>query len=170
MNPNPTTHQVFTMGSKPTPTTHRHIFFTDFDGTITLHDSNDHLTDTLGFGPEKRRAMNLEVLHGRMPFRENMQAMMDSVTLPFPDVIRYLVDHVELDPHFKEFYAWCRRQDIPVVILSGGMAPVIEAIMRHELGEDVGREIVVVSNGVEGRDGKEVTEEGGWKIVFRDDR
>jgi 2-hydroxy-3-keto-5-methylthiopentenyl-1-phosphate phosphatase len=114
--------------------------------------------------------MNLEVLHGRMPFRENMQAMMDSVSLPFPEVISYLVDHVELDPHFREFYAWCRGEGIPVVILSGGMAPVIEAIMRHELGEEVGGEIVVVSNAVEAREGKLVDEEGGWRIVFRDDR
>jgi 2,3-diketo-5-methylthio-1-phosphopentane phosphatase len=157
------------MGSKASPPP-KYIFFTDFDGTITLHDSNDHLADTQGFGPEKRRAMNLDVLHGRMPFRENMQAMMDSVTLPFPEVVSYLVDHVELDPHFRVFYAWCRERGIPVVILSGGMQPVIEAIVRHELGDDVGREIEVVSNGVEGREGMKVHEEGGWRIVFRDDR
>lgn len=29
------------------------VIFTDFDGTVTLEDSNDYLTDTLGFGKEK---------------------------------------------------------------------------------------------------------------------
>ncbi|KAK0345099.1 hypothetical protein LTR91_013785 [Friedmanniomyces endolithicus] len=45
------------------------IFFTDFDGTITLQDSNDYMTDNIGFGGEKRRQSNKGVLEGKETFR-----------------------------------------------------------------------------------------------------
>jgi 2-hydroxy-3-keto-5-methylthiopentenyl-1-phosphate phosphatase len=76
------------------------IFFTDFDGTITLKDSNcnsttspsswlihwpanDFMTDNYGFGYEKRRQGNKEVLNG-LPFRDGFQQMLDSWTISFP--------------------------------------------------------------------------------------
>ena len=34
------------------------IFFTDFDGTITNQDSNDYMTDNLGYGTALRKKGN----------------------------------------------------------------------------------------------------------------
>ncbi|CAG8236008.1 unnamed protein product [Penicillium salamii] len=79
------------------------IFFTDFDGTITLDDCNDHLVDNFGFGVEKRRILELEVLKGNMTFRDVFQAMLDSVHLPFDECLRIIQENVRLDPHFLEF-------------------------------------------------------------------
>ncbi|OLN98053.1 Pdp3-interacting factor 1-like protein 1 [Colletotrichum chlorophyti] len=146
------------------------IFFTDFDGTITLEDSNDFLTDNVGFGYENRRAGNLEVLAGRKHFRDSFLEMMDSVTLPFDQCIDYLKKNVKLDPVFKEFYFWCKEHNIPVVIISGGMLPIIRALLVQWLGEDeVDGNIQIVSNNVAPRDGKSLNEEGGWRLVYRDD-
>ena len=36
----------------------KYIFLTDFDGTITLLDSNDHMVDTVGMGYAERRKIN----------------------------------------------------------------------------------------------------------------
>lgn len=76
----------------------KYIFFTDFDGTITLQDSNDYMvkafgiyplhdplrglasqhqndsdrsaqTDNIGYGEEKRKAGNKSVLDGKETFR-----------------------------------------------------------------------------------------------------
>lgn len=55
------------------------IFFSDFDGTITLRDSNDFLTDNLGYGEKLRKRGNQDVLHDRMSFRDSFKEMMDSV-------------------------------------------------------------------------------------------
>lgn len=86
------------------------------DGTITDKDSNDFLTDKLGFGFEKRlvfdfsfffflprlgglqggnadyrtklknrRALNLEVLDGRISFRDSFRQMLESIKVPFEE-------------------------------------------------------------------------------------
>src|SRR5690242_16772632 len=86
----------------------RFIFFTDFDGTITLQDSNDFMTDNIGFGADKRREGNGDVLFGRRGFRESFQEMMDSITTPYDQCIQLLLDNIQLDPHFADFYAWAK--------------------------------------------------------------
>ena len=88
------------------------IFFTDFDGTITLQDSNDWMTDNLGFGVELRRQGNKDVLHNGRPFRDAFQEMLDSVTKPFDQCLQLLLENVKLDPAFKEFAAWVSLQPL----------------------------------------------------------
>ncbi|TVY33517.1 Pdp3-interacting factor [Lachnellula subtilissima] len=144
------------------------IFFSDFDGTITTRDSNDFLTDNLGYGEKLRKQGNQDVLHERMSFRDSFQGMMDSVKTPYDKCIQTLVENIKLDPHFKEFYEWARQNNIPVVILSSGMVPIIRGLLVHLLGP-MGEEIEIVSNDVAPRDGKSINEEGGWQIIFHDD-
>lgn len=97
----PPAHSLPALRTKP-----KAIFFTDFDGTITLQDSNDWMTDNLGFGVELRRQGNKEVLHHDRPFRDAFQEMLDSVTTPFDRCVELLLKNVQLDPAFKEFASW----------------------------------------------------------------
>ena len=143
------------------------IFFTDFDGTVTTADSNDYMTDNLGYGKPRRVQLNKDVLYGRMDFRDSFQDMLDSVTTPFNECVSILKQNIKLDPGFKEFYEWSRENNIPIVILSGGMQPVIRALLDILLGS--GWDIQIVSNDVQPRDGKDVNEVGGWNIKFHDD-
>jgi len=49
------------------------------------------------------------------------------------------------------------------------MEPIIRALLVHLIGKEaLGMQIV--SNGVAPREGKGINDEGGWKIVFHDDR
>lgn len=156
------------MATKP-----RFIFFTDFDGTVTQQDSNDLLTDTLGFGVELRRQGNRDVLEGRRAFRDSFEEMMDSVsaTTGFADCIATLRRNIALDPHFAEFFAWARDYNVPIVVLSGGMRPIIQALLGSLLGESEAETMQIVSNNVAPRvDGGDINVPGGWQIVFRDDR
>ncbi|CAG8954499.1 hypothetical protein HYFRA_00004412 [Hymenoscyphus fraxineus] len=155
-------HTLPAMKTKP-----KFIFFTDFDGTITLRDSNDYLTDNLGYGQVLRKKGNADVLYGRLSFRESFQGMMDSVKTPYDECIETLLANIKLDPGFKEFYAWCRANNVPVVVLSSGMEPIIRALLVHLIGEEA-LDIQIVSNQVAPRDGKSINEEGGWQIVFHD--
>jgi len=145
------------------------VFFTDFDGTITTRDSNDFMTDNLGYGEVKRKQGNANVLHDRMTFRDSFQEMMDSIKTPFDECIKILIENIKLDPYFKEFFDWTRANNVPVVVLSGGMTPVIRALLEHLIGPEA-KEIQIVSNDVQSRDGKSINEEGGWNISFHDDR
>ncbi|KAK3075209.1 hypothetical protein LTR53_002389 [Teratosphaeriaceae sp. CCFEE 6253] len=144
------------------------IFFTDFDGTITLQDSNDYMTDNIGFGGDMRRQGNKDVLEGTKTFRDSFREMMDSVTRPYPECIDYLVKNIKLDPYFNEYLTWALENNIPTVIVSSGMHPVIEAIMKNLVGENAAK-IDIISNEVEARPGKTIDQEGGWAIKYHDE-
>ncbi|KXL49248.1 hypothetical protein M433DRAFT_151865 [Acidomyces richmondensis BFW] len=144
------------------------IFFTDFDGTITLQDSNDFMTDNIGFGVEKRRQGNRDVLEGRDSFRESFRKMMDSVKKPYPECIEYLVQNIKLDPYFNEYFQWALEHEIPTVVLSSGMEPIIRAILNKLVGPDSDK-LDIISNEVEARPGMTIDQEGGWRIKYHDD-
>lgn len=147
----------------------KYIFFTDFDGTITLQDSNDFMTDNIGFGVDLRKKGNEDVLFGRRDFRHSFQEMMDSISAPYNQCIDLLLKNIQLDPYFKEFFAYAKANNIPIVVLSGGMTPVIRALLSHLLGEEDAKELQIVSNHVKARPGKDINEEKGWEIEFHDD-
>jgi len=146
------------------------IFFTDFDGTITLQDSNDFMTDKVGFGREQRIRGNKDTLSGARTFRDTFREMMDSIDLPFDQCVQLLLDNVQLDPKFQEFYTWCRANNVPVVVLSGGMKPIIKALLGHLVGEKEVQDMQIVSNDVKPKPGKQINDVGGWDIEYHDDR
>ncbi|PLB38770.1 uncharacterized protein BDW47DRAFT_116975 [Aspergillus candidus] len=135
------------------------IFFTDFDGTITLEDSNDFL----------RRAKNIAVLEDRMSFRDSFREMLDSVKVPFNECIETLCKNMRLDPHFLEFYNWSKENNVPIVVLSSGMKPIISALLEKMLGHKPDDHLVIIANDIESRDGQDVNSPGGWKIKYHDE-
>ena len=146
------------------------IFFTDFDGTITQKDSNDHMIDNLGFGAARREALNDGVLLRGEPFRDAFALMLDSITAPFSECVDVLLKNIQLDTGFAAFYAWAKANNVPVVVLSGGMRPVVEALLTKFLGSEEAGSLRIVCNDVEAREGKSINDESGWRIVYHDDR
>lgn len=94
---------------------------------------------------------------------------MDSISRPYDECISYLVDNIKLDPHFADFFAWAQSVNMPVVVLSSGMEPVIRAILSACLGPEA-EKIQIVANDVRARPGKTINEENGWELIFHDDR
>jgi len=140
------------------------VALSDWDGTITSMDSNDFLTDNLGFGVEKRRELNLEVLAGRMTFRDAFREMLQSVAakVPFHECVEVLKKNIKLDPGFKGFYTWCKANGVPVVIVSSGMEPTLRGVLSTLLGDEEASQIDVICNSV-------VVEDDGkkWDIQYR---
>ncbi|KAG6865495.1 hypothetical protein C0991_002093 [Blastosporella zonata] len=127
------------------------VALSDWDGTITTRDSNDYLTDNLGYGKEKRRQGNFDVLAGRMTFRDSFREMLESVTAAghtFEECKEVLRREIKLDPGFKEFYA-C------------GMAPLIRAVLSNLVGEESANEIEIIANDVD------IHPDGKWEIKYR---
>jgi len=151
----------------PYPPVHKDkkfVVLSDWDGTITTYDSNDYMTDNLGFGKERRRAGNLEILSGRVTFRDAFREMLESVSAnghSFESCKEILKDNIKLDPGFKDFYRWCKANDIPVIIVSSGMAPIIRAVLSNLLGENDAKDIDIISNDVE------IDSDGKWSIKYR---
>ncbi|KAE8541954.1 hypothetical protein D1P53_002128 [Cryptococcus gattii VGV] len=141
------------------------VVLSDWDGTITDKDSNDFLVDNLGFGFDKRRALNLEVLDGRISFRDSFRQMLESINKPFEECKEELMKNIKLDPGFEKFYTWCKQNGVPVVIVSSGMTPNIRGVLSTLLPGPDAEEIDIIANDVKFTDpeGKGNT----WEIVFR---
>ncbi|KAL9596770.1 MAG: hypothetical protein Q9219_005595 [cf. Caloplaca sp. 3 TL-2023] len=138
------------------------IFFTDFDGTITLKDNN------LGFGEKLRKQGNADTLNNKVTFRDSFWEMMESVKTPFPECIKLLCENIKLDPYFNDFYQWSRVNKVPVIVLSSGMTPIIRSLLVHLIGPEA-NEIEIVSNDVVDKPGKTKDQEDGWQLKFHDD-
>ncbi|CZT24998.1 related to Phosphoserine phosphatase [Ramularia collo-cygni] len=94
--------------------------------------------------------------------------MMDSVTAPFPECIDLLVKNIKLDPGFQEYFEWALKNEIPTVVVSSGMEPIIRAILKNLIGKDHDK-LDIISNDVEARPGKTIDQEGGWQIKYHDE-
>ncbi|KXN80875.1 Pdp3-interacting factor 1 [Leucoagaricus sp. SymC.cos] len=170
-----------TLSYPPVHEDKKFVILSDWDGTITTYDSNDYMTHHLGFGEEKCREGNLEILAGKVTFRDAFREMLQSVTKnghTFEECRQVLHDNIKLDPGFKEFYAWCKTVDIPVIIVSrqvgivvvyayrshicqnSGMAPLIRAVLSNLLGKEA-NEIEIIANDVT------VEPNGQWEIKYR---
>jgi len=145
------------------------IFFTDFDGTITLQDTNDYITDHHGFGAEQRQAGNQRILDGTLSFSHMFQKMIDSWQVSLTEMISILEKNIKLDPHFRNFVLWAKEHDVPIIVLSSGMVPVIAALLKKLLGEDLMKDIEIVANETQlVAPGNSLDKQGGWNIKFHD--
>ncbi|CCA77245.1 hypothetical protein PIIN_11226 [Serendipita indica DSM 11827] len=108
-----------------------------------------------------RRELNLEILDGKITFRDAFRDMLASIPLPFEECKEILKRDIKLDPGFAQFYAWCKSADIPFVIVSSGMEPLIRAVLVNLIGEEDAASIDIISNDV-------MTDETGrWRIKYR---
>ena len=142
-----------------------YVFLTDFDGTITLRDSNDHMIDNAGMGYDNRRVLNEEIVNERLNFRDGFRQMLASVKRPFREMEELVRRDIMLDPGFKDFYAFAKEKNIPVVIVSSGMDPIIRSILANLIGEKDASEIDIIANNVRFTDPAGSGET--WEIEYR---
>lgn len=95
--------------------------------------------------------------------------MMESVTAPYNECIDLLVRNIKLDPYFASFLAWAIPNNVPIVVLSSGMVPIIKALLEHLCGKERAAYMQIVANDVRPKPGKSINEEDGWDLVFHDD-
>jgi 2-hydroxy-3-keto-5-methylthiopentenyl-1-phosphate phosphatase len=100
--------------------------------------------------------------------------MLDSVHTPFPECIQTLTERksldrfvvlmvdISLDPGFAEFYDWTLKNNVPVIVLSSGMEPIIRALLAKFIGPKA-NSIPIISNNVE------ISPDKSWKIIYRDE-
>ncbi|CEP61716.1 putative phosphoric monoester hydrolase LALA0_S03e09252g [Lachancea lanzarotensis] len=139
------------------------VIFTDFDGTVTWQDSNDFLTDTKGFGKEERTKVFEGVLDGTKSFRDGFWDMLESVKTPFPECVKLIEQNIQLDPGFKDTFEWAQENNVPIVVISSGMRPLIKALLKKLVGPEAIEKIEIVSNEVE------IDDDEQWRIVYKDD-
>lgn len=123
------------------------------------------MVDTVGMGYTERRKINEEIIHERVSYREGFRTMLESVHRPFKEMEELVRRDVTLDPGFKDFYAYAKEHDIPVVVVSSGMVPIIRSIFSNLIGEEEASKIDIIANEVEFTDPEK--EGKTWKLVYR---
>jgi len=122
------------------------------------------MTDNIGYGKQKRRDGNLRVLAGEQTFRDAFREMLDSVVAnghTFDECKELLKKSITVDESFREFYHWCEANDVPVIVVSSGMAPLIRAVLSKHIGDEEAKEIDIISNDVD------IFPDGKWRIKYR---
>lgn len=102
------------------------VVLTDFDYTISEVDVGDLVTDTLSppSAETLRRFRHKEV--GTRAF------WLDSMIRIEPAAGITLADGVGIDPGFPAFAAWCRKEQIPLAVVSDGFGFYIRHILDRE--------------------------------------
>ena len=101
--------------------------FCDFDGTITTRDTVDILLSELA-DPEWEEIEELWV-QGQIGSRECMARQVPLIRGGW-NIVRELLDSLQITPGVVEFVEWCRSNVIPFVVVSDGLDRVIEYLLN----------------------------------------
>jgi 2-hydroxy-3-keto-5-methylthiopentenyl-1-phosphate phosphatase len=104
--------------------------FSDFDGTVTRRDTLVHLLDRY-IGDswyEIEDRVDAGSLSEELGLRQEI-ALLDA---PFPEALAMVLAEVPVDHGFASFVEFCEAKNWPLTILSGGLHPLIEAVLKNE--------------------------------------
>jgi len=102
----------------------------DFDGTITLEDSNDLLFVT--HGNAKNLKIEADYCAGLVGGTETMHRHFQARRMGLREYFAFLDAHIQIDPGFDEFLQYLRVHDLPFFIVSGGYRQGIQQILGTE--------------------------------------
>jgi 2,3-diketo-5-methylthio-1-phosphopentane phosphatase len=129
------------------------IVCSDFDGTICIPDSSEHLLRL--FAPPEWEELDDAVWAGRMTEREAFQKQISLLRVTWPEARAALREGVKIRDGFKNFVEWCRQRELPFVILSSGLRSLINELLNRAGVSNV----TVESHDV-------VIEENRWRLVL----
>jgi 2,3-diketo-5-methylthio-1-phosphopentane phosphatase len=110
------------------------LVLTDFDGTLSLTDVGYEVL--LKFSGSGWDEIDRDYCEGRIGSMEAYGRICAILGGTREEMLRFVAEHTVIDPYFEEFYAFCRRQDIDVKVVSDGLDFYIDFVLRrHGLSE-----------------------------------
>lgn len=105
--------------------------FCDFDGTISVEDSTDHVLSQLA--DPQWHDVEAAWEAGLIGSAECMQRQIALINAS-PDLLDDVLDEIAIDPYFVSFLQFCQSRQFPVAIISDGVDYFIRRILgRHHL-------------------------------------
>ena len=104
--------------------------FVDYDGTIANCDTFDALVEHFA-GEAVMERLDDDLHSGRKTLREVLAAQALALRCTLDEADDFLRAHVRLDPAFAHFAVRCAQHDVPLCILSSGLRPLIERMLRR---------------------------------------
>jgi len=123
------------------------IIFTDFDGTITLLDTNVELVEK--YGSDETKLYEEKFISGELTNRTVIQKHYQTMRLT-PEIYYDMVYSIPLDPGFPAFYRAAKKHGIPIAVVSGSIGEGIRRYLaRHGITDiDVIGNNMSIENGV----------------------
>lgn len=105
--------------------------FVDFDGTITQKDIGEELF--LEFGDRSSNQILIDNWNtGELDSWQGWHLLCESVGNADLTKIDEYLEHVQIDPHFKDFVSFCDSNNLPIKIISDGFDFYIKKILNKE--------------------------------------
>lgn len=96
------------------------VLFCDFDGTITL--SDNIVAVMKHFNPTGWDRIVEEILSEKKSIRQGVGEMFNLFPSSMKDEVRdYILTNAGIRPGFPELLEWCKRNDVPFYVTSGGI-------------------------------------------------
>jgi 2-hydroxy-3-keto-5-methylthiopentenyl-1-phosphate phosphatase len=98
--------------------------FCDFDGTITAEESLEAVLKT--FNPEVYEPVMADMRAGKTTIREGVRQMVEGIpSRRYPEILAF-VRGIPIREGFEELLDFLDQQNIPFIILSGGLRDMVE--------------------------------------------
>jgi len=101
----------------------------DFDGTITRNNLSVLLREKYACG--NWREIDDDYLHGRLTVEQSNQLQFTLIKEPEEKLQEFVWQHIKLRPGFVKFVSYCRKNGIPIVIVSSGLDFYIKAVLNY---------------------------------------
>lgn len=102
--------------------------FSDFDGTITIKDTLDHIFPKLGGAASV--ALDERWARGEIGSRECLTLQMPILEGGWPAIEKELQE-VKLDPTFLPFAHWLKEMAVPLIVVSDGLDLIIKHVLER---------------------------------------
>jgi 2-hydroxy-3-keto-5-methylthiopentenyl-1-phosphate phosphatase len=113
----------------------QYVIVSDFDGTVTLEDSNAKLFEVLG--DDKNAQIEVDFLAGLIGNRQAWIEHFQSARITIEEYYKVLDENVTLDEGFDDFLYHVKKNKLPLYILSAGFHQGISHVMGRERLENV---------------------------------
>ena len=104
-----------------------YVVVSDFDGTITMEDSNDLLVHALG--NDENVQIEIDFCAGRMGNREAMVRHFDAMRISLQEYEDFIAANINIDADFDDFLAYIRERATPFFVVSAGFLQGIEVVL-----------------------------------------
>ena len=106
-----------------------YVIVSDFDGTITLQDSNSLLVEVLG--DERNTSIEQAFISGITGSKETFTKHFETLGITMEEYYNFLKEYIDLDSDFERFLRKVRKEKIPFYIVSAGFRQGIEYILMN---------------------------------------
>ena len=112
----------------------RVLVICDFDGTITILDIGYEIIKR--FAAHGWEEIDQAYCDGKIGSKDAYAKIADLIKASREEMVDFAIRYGNIDPFFKEFYLFCRKNSIDIKIVSDGLDFYIEAILeKYDLQE-----------------------------------